>query len=624
MDYAVRKATELGVTAIQPLVTARSAPLPAGERGDKRARALAPGRVAACEQCGRNRIPGRRRRRVPSREWLAAWHGTGIVLLPDARQHACDAIPPPAAPLALADRPGRRIRRARRRGRAERGDSPRCGSARACCARTRRPRRRSPSCKRCGAIGDDAARSHRALLLAALRRRVAPRRRAMRSAPLRTTYAFVVLGEDGQAVARVITPAPRARRSSSTARASRWTSARGPRRLPQRPTRSDPALSKPSAFPVLVCDKAIPAASRARRSLGRRAAAAEAESATHRRHRRHRLPDQDFRQRVPGLRRSAQWPFAAVAAGAAAAAPDLVIHVGDYHYRENECPAGNAGCAGSPWGYGWDAWEADVFAPAEKLLAAAPWIVVRGNHESCNRGGPGLVALPRSAPASSAPNCDAAADDAIGDYSEPYAVPLGTGRDADTQFIVFDSSLVGVAPLPASDPMHVRYRAQFERAFALAARRPNAFFMNHHPILAFAPNPAKPDAPYPGNGALQSVLADAAADRAVPAEREGAPVRPRPSVRGRQLFDAAAGAIRLRQRRRLGRHAVAAAAAAGSRARARHGDRRAWSATNRFGFMTMERDGARWRMVAHDARGTPLIACTLDERQASCAPARLP
>ena len=60
-------------------------------------------------------------------------------------------------------------------------------------------------------------------------------------------------------------------------------------------------------------------------------------------------------------------------------------------------------------------------------------------------------------------NCNAAADDAIGDYSEPYAVPLGSGRDADTQFIVFDSSLVGVAPLPADDPMHVRYRAQFER-----------------------------------------------------------------------------------------------------------------------------------------------------------------
>src|ERR1700730_18620374 len=31
MDYALRKATELGVTSIQPLVTARGAPFPSGE-----------------------------------------------------------------------------------------------------------------------------------------------------------------------------------------------------------------------------------------------------------------------------------------------------------------------------------------------------------------------------------------------------------------------------------------------------------------------------------------------------------------------------------------------------------------------------------------------------------------
>jgi hypothetical protein len=47
-------------------------------------------------------------------------------------------------------------------------------------------------------------------------------------------------------------------------------------------------------------------------------------------------------------------------------------------------------------------------------------------------------------------------------------------------------------------------------------------------------------------------------------------------------------------------------------------------ATNRFGFMTMDRDGPRWRIVAHDVRGTPLIVCTLVERQASCAAAPPP
>jgi len=38
MDYAVRKAGELGVHAIVPVITARSAPLPAGDRAERRQR----------------------------------------------------------------------------------------------------------------------------------------------------------------------------------------------------------------------------------------------------------------------------------------------------------------------------------------------------------------------------------------------------------------------------------------------------------------------------------------------------------------------------------------------------------------------------------------------------------
>jgi predicted phosphodiesterase len=83
------------------------------------------------------------------------------------------------------------------------------------------------------------------------------------------------------------------------------------------------------------------------------------------------------------------WPFPGIAATAATARPDLVIHVGDYLYRESACPIENRGCAGSPWGYGWDSWNADFFEPAAPLLAAAPWVMVRGNHEDCSRAGEG-------------------------------------------------------------------------------------------------------------------------------------------------------------------------------------------------------------------------------------------
>src|SRR5579871_6459037 len=65
------------------------------------------------------------------------------------------------------------------------------------------------------------------------------------------------------------------------------------------------------------------------------------------------------------------WPFPSVAAQAAAASPDLMIHVGDYLYREDMCPASKRDfCGGTPSGDNWETWNADFFTPAAKLLAA--------------------------------------------------------------------------------------------------------------------------------------------------------------------------------------------------------------------------------------------------------------
>ena len=57
MDYSLQKTTELGVTAIQPLATERSVVRLAGERADKRQQHWQHVVIAACEQCGRNRVP---------------------------------------------------------------------------------------------------------------------------------------------------------------------------------------------------------------------------------------------------------------------------------------------------------------------------------------------------------------------------------------------------------------------------------------------------------------------------------------------------------------------------------------------------------------------------------------
>jgi len=87
------------------------------------------------------------------------------------------------------------------------------------------------------------------------------------------------------------------------------------------------------------------------------------------------------------------WPFPVLTKHAAEFKPDLVIHVGDYYYREASCPKGNQGCAKSPHGDDWATWRADFFQPAKPLLEKAPWIFARGNHETCDRGGEGWTKL---------------------------------------------------------------------------------------------------------------------------------------------------------------------------------------------------------------------------------------
>jgi len=57
MDWLVEKATELGVARMQPLLTERSVLRLAGERGERKREHWQAVAEAACEQCGRARVP---------------------------------------------------------------------------------------------------------------------------------------------------------------------------------------------------------------------------------------------------------------------------------------------------------------------------------------------------------------------------------------------------------------------------------------------------------------------------------------------------------------------------------------------------------------------------------------
>jgi 16S rRNA (uracil1498-N3)-methyltransferase len=76
MDWLVEKAAELGAASIQPLMTARTVLRLTGERAEKKATHWQGVAVAACEQCGRNRVP-----EIKPLATLADWLKT---LQPDA------------------------------------------------------------------------------------------------------------------------------------------------------------------------------------------------------------------------------------------------------------------------------------------------------------------------------------------------------------------------------------------------------------------------------------------------------------------------------------------------------------------------------------------------------------
>ena len=155
------------------------------------------------------------------------------------------------------------------------------------------------------------------------------------------------------------------------------------------------------------------------------------------------------------------WPFARVSALAAAQKPDLVIHVGDYYYREKACPAGEAACAGSPFGDQWPTWKAEVFDPAAPLLAAAPWVFVRGNHEECNRGAEGWFRQFDAAPSPKA--CPA--------QSDTFAVELSGVR-----LFVVDSNDTEDVTAPAD------LVAAFDKRLDAVRGSQNAWIVTHRPV----------------------------------------------------------------------------------------------------------------------------------------------
>ncbi len=307
--------------------------------------------------------------------------------------------------------------------------------------------------------------------------------------------AYVVVGDNGAQVARVLTEDAKCPLIALDRVNVRM-------EVRARPATLSGRIGKPSAFPLLTCEKKIPASTRhaavdhidlplLHGDIQRIVVIGDTGC---------RLKDGAYQ----ACNDSALYPFAKIAAAAASWKPDLVIHVGDLIYRESPCPSDHPECRGSPWGYGWDAWNADFFAPGADLLQSAPWVLVRGNHESCSRAGQGWWRMIDFRPLRPGRDCNLADDDDVGDYSDPYAVPLGD----DEQLIVMDTSNTLEKPISQSEIRTRKYRKLYRMVEKLAQHASYNIVADHHPILGYFAEQDRQGVVTvkPGNQGMQSVL----------------------------------------------------------------------------------------------------------------------
>ncbi|WP_260334993.1 metallophosphoesterase [Streptomyces sp. EAS-AB2608] len=173
------------------------------------------------------------------------------------------------------------------------------------------------------------------------------------------------------------------------------------------------------------------------------------------------------------------WPFPVLANSIATVTqPDLVIHVGDYFYREDPAkeddPRRNPGCTTTAEAASWACVVADFFRPAETLLARAPIALTRGNHEDCNsrfRGGAGAAWFHYLAD-------ELRADDSCDRHSAPVAIRAGT-----LNLVSLDSSYADPDDTGSTAGEGI-FTAQFDQVNQDAQQHPHDdyFLFTHKPL----------------------------------------------------------------------------------------------------------------------------------------------
>ena len=291
-------------------------------------------------------------------------------------------------------------------------------------------------------------------------------------------------------------------------------------------------------------------------------------------------------ERVQACNDPEQWPFEQVAKSAAARKPDLVLHSGDLLYREEPCPAkGGFNCAGSPSGDNWATWNADFFKPAKELLKAAPWLMTRGNHESCKRTWKGWFYYfdPR-------PMVEACVE-----YSAPYLAKLG-----GFQVLVLDSS---EAVEITDETQLARFRDQLKPYAATPA-----WLLLHHPVFGLKTAGAAEASPITevlkvafeqaGMHAIGLIVSGHIHTFELLSFSNGWPPQMVVGEGGTQLS--------LQPDKAAGSRPIFGAKLAGSKL------------VHKFGFVEMRGAGDHWTMRLRSKTGKKIVACELAGKNVTC------
>ena len=305
-------------------------------------------------------------------------------------------------------------------------------------------------------------------------------------------------------------------------------------------------------------------------------------------------------EQIQDCNNAAAWPFPLVAKLAAAHRPDLVIHVGDYYYRESACPPGRQGCVGSPHGDAWNSWRADFFDPAEPLLKVAPMVFARGNHEVCYRGGQGWTRF-----------LDAGAQGSgCADTEAPYRVDIG-----GLNLYVVDSAESEDRAAPPPDV--ARIARQLDALAPDLAKSPG-WIVTHRPVWAVTP--------FARLGSLGP--AEISLDKTLQAAVRGRDLSAVSMIVSGHVHHFAAYDFGGARPSQLVVGTGGDAAEESDLTRVRAGPRRIDGMTaqrltfQRFGFLMLEREASAWTGTFRDMNDQVVATCRLEGRDLKCEAAQ--